>query len=152
MTKTKIRIQDDPALRERLDEEYEKSSQARMCRYALKLSEHILELAQYPQRDQAVIREAYEVLEQRLSGQVSMQGVRQAAFRIHQLARTSEDTVTSTALRVTGQAIASGHVKEHAMVASDYAVKIINLLYPDDLEAVRKERQWQLDCLREIDE
>ena len=100
MTKTKIRILDDPVLRELLDEEYEKSSQARMCRYALKLSEHIMELAQYSQRDEAVIREAYEVIEQRLKGQESMQAVRRAAFRIHQLARTSDDLITSTALRV----------------------------------------------------
>ena len=31
------------------------------------------------------------------------------------------------------------------MVASDYAIKLINLAYPDDLSAVQKERQWQLD-------
>ena len=30
------------------------------------------------------------------------------------------------------------------MVASDYAIKLINLTYPDDLAAVQKERQWQL--------
>ena len=30
------------------------------------------------------------------------------------------------------------------MVASDYAIKLINLAYPDDLAAVQKERQWQL--------
>ena len=31
------------------------------------------------------------------------------------------------------------------MVASDYAIKLINLAYLDDLSAVQKERQWQLD-------
>ena len=36
-------------------------------------------------------------------------------------------------------------MKEHAMVASDYAIKLINLAYRDDLAVVQKERQWQLD-------
>jgi hypothetical protein len=47
-------------------------------------------------------------------------------------------------LRVIGHAVATAHMKEHALVASDYAIKLINLAYPDDLAAVQKERQWQL--------
>ncbi len=49
-----------------------------------------------------------------------------------------------------GHAVAAGHMKEHAMVASDYAVKVINLKYPMDMEAVKKERLWQIDELKEI--
>lgn len=52
-----------------------------------------------------------------------------------------ELTVT---FRVIGQAVASGHMKEHGMVASDYAIKLINLMYPCDMSKVIEERQWQL--------
>ncbi len=74
-----------------------------------------------------------------------MHDVRQAGFKIHQLAKSSQDIVTQTALRVVGQAVAAGHMREHAMVSSDYAVKVINLLFPNDINAVRQERFWQIE-------
>jgi len=51
---------------------------------------------------------------------------------------------------VIGHAVSAGHMKEHAMVASDYAVKVINLLHPDNMDAVKKERLWQIEHLKEI--
>ena len=53
-------------------------------------------------------------------------------------------------MRVCGHAVATGHMKEHAMVASDYAVRVIDLLHPDKMDEVRKERLWQIDRLKEI--
>ena len=71
-------------------------------------------------------------------------------FKIHQFAKTNEDPVSKAALRVIGHAVSAGHMKEHAMVASDYAVKVINLLHPDNMDAVKKERLWQIEHLKEI--
>jgi hypothetical protein len=34
------------------------------------------------------------------------------------------------------------------MVASDYAIKVINLKYPSDICAVKTEREWQIKTLR----
>lgn len=36
------------------------------------------------------------------------------------------------------------------MVASDYAIKLIGLLYEDDLDAISVERKRQLDELKRI--
>jgi len=58
--------------------------------------------------------------------------------------------LTQAALRVTGQAVAVGHMKEHAMVASDYAIKVMNLMFPGNTEAVTIERNWQLTMLSNI--
>lgn len=38
------------------------------------------------------------------------------------------------------------------MVSSDYAVKVINLLFPNDINAVRQERFWQLEQLKNIED
>ena len=38
------------------------------------------------------------------------------------------------------------------MVSSDYAVKVINLLFPNDINAVRQERFWQIEHLKNIEE
>ncbi len=35
------------------------------------------------------------------------------------------------------------------MVASDYAIKVINLLHPGDRAAITHERQWQIQVMRE---
>ena len=48
-----------------------------------------------------------------------MHDVRQAGFKVHKLTRKSKDTILEIALRVVGQAIGIGHMKEHATVASD---------------------------------
>ena len=66
------------------------------------------------------------------------------------MAKSSEDDIISTALRIVGHAVATGHMKEHAMVASDYAAKVINSLCPTNMDAVKKERLWQINHLKEI--
>lgn len=38
------------------------------------------------------------------------------------------------------------------MVSSDYAVKVINVLFPDDINAVSQERLWQIERLKSIEE
>jgi hypothetical protein len=48
------------------------------------------------------------------------------------------------AARVFIQAVATGHMRGHAIVAADYAVKVVNLLSPADIVAVRKEREKQM--------
>ena len=122
-TKTKIKISDDIELRKILDEEYEKSCYQSGIWCEWKLAKGKCPYAWC-----------------------------KAGFKIHQLAKSSQDIVTQTALRVVGQAVATGHMREHAMVSSDYAVKVINVLFPDDINAVRQERLWQIERLKSIEE
>ncbi len=150
MIKAKIRIPDDIDLRAKLVQEYEKASQVQMCRYALGLAAHILGLIDNSNLNRATISEGFRINEQWQEGNARMNDVRHASFTIHQIAKACDDTVVRTALRVAGHAVAAAHMKEHAIVASDYAVKTICLLYPDCMEAIRKERKWQIHHLQEI--
>lgn len=149
-TRTKIKISDATELRKILDDEYEKSSQVKLCKYALLLATHILTMIDYGGMDNPIIADGYAVNEKWQMGNARMHDVRQAGFQIHQLAKNAQDIVTQTALRVVGQAVATGHMREHAMVASDYAVKVINLRFPNDVNAVRQERLWQIETLNNI--
>lgn len=151
-TKTKIKISDDIELRKILDEEYEKSSQVKLCKYALILATHILTTVEYKDKENPIIKEGYAVNERWQKGNARMHDVRQAGFKIHRLAKSSQDIVAQTALRAVGQAVATGHMREHAMVSSDYAVKVINLLFPNDINAVRQERFWQIEHLKNIED
>ena len=61
-------------------------------------------------------------------------------------------------MRVVGQACASAHMKEHGLVASDYAIKCCNITYPNNKEIVEKEAgdikevydPWQINELKNI--
>lgn len=71
--------------------------------------------------DNPALKAGFAVNESWQKGNARMHDVRQAAFQIHRLARDSQDAVIQAALRTAGQAVAAGHMREHAMVASDYA-------------------------------
>ena len=149
-TRTKIKIVDNIELRKILDDEYEKTSQIKLCKYALLLATHILTMIDYDDMNNPIITNGYVVNEKWQKGTVRMHDVRQAGFQIHQLAKNERDIVIQTSLRVVGQAVATGHMREHAMVASDYAIKVINLLFPNDVNAVKQERLWQIETLNNI--
>ncbi len=49
------------------------------------------------------------------------------------------------------QLTASPHVKYHGLWASDFAITLINTMYPNDEAAVHDERMAQIQLLKSID-
>ena len=144
MTRRKIKLLDSDDLRNQLNSYYQVASQETCARFGRDLVEHLIELTGSKVGQEPDIEAGWAVSQACLAGQVRMHDVRQAGFKIHALAKQAENPIEQALLRVIGHAVATAHMKEHAMVASDYAIKLINLAYPDDLAAVQKERQWQL--------
>ena len=140
-TRLKITINDDSAGRAALDALYEGASQVALCRYALRLAVHAMETAGYNDPHNPAITAGFAVNRQWQAGAARMHDVRQAGF--------AADELTTAVLRVVGQAIGTGHMPEHATVASDYAIKVINLLHPGDRAAAARERQWQVQVMGE---
>ncbi len=151
MTIVKIKIEDNSEIRNQIDKIYENTTQIDLAKWSINLAIHILELVDIDYRDISEIVEGFKVNEQWQIGKVRMHYVRQAGFKIHKLARESNTEIEKIALRVVGQAVGTGHMREHAMVASDYAIKLINILYPDNMEEVTKERIWQLEELKKVE-
>lgn len=148
-TRVKIKINDNSELRFQLDTIYQSKLQVEMARWEIRLAKHILELVNYDYENCDVIqegfkKEGFKTNEQWQKGEARMHDVRQAGFKIHRLAKACPDLMTQAALRVVGQAVSTGHMKEHVMVVSDYAVKVMNLMFPNDIDAVTKEREWQI--------
>ena len=69
-------------------------------------------------------------------------------LKIHKIARESDLEIDKTALRVVGHAVASGHMREHAMIACDYAVKTVGLMTSNNFEKITLERKWQLNEIK----
>ena len=149
-TKVKIKIKDNSELRMKIDELYEKTDQVDLAKWSLIMAKHILDIMDIDYNFVDEIVNGFKVNELWQIGEARMHDVRQAGFKIHKVARESDSEIRKTALRVVGQAVGSGHMREHAMVASDYGIKTINLISPNDLDAVTKERRWQLNELKKF--
>ena len=149
-TNAKITIIDNTELRKEIDEIYEKMDQINIAKWSLSMAKHILEIVNIDYNSINEIKEGFRINELWQIEKARIHDVRQAGFKIHKIARESDLEINKTALRVVGQAVASGHMREHAMVASDYAVKTIGLISFNNLELITLERQWQLNEIKKF--
>lgn len=146
-TRLKLKIVDDCGLRSEIDALYEKSSQIVLAQWAIQCAKHILNVVDLSTLDCSSITHGFYVSELWQAGKASVHEVRQAGFSIHAFARQCPSVCIKNAIRTAGQAVGVGHMREHAMVCSDYAVKTVQLAFPGRLEKISEERQWQMNCL-----
>lgn len=144
-TKVKIKIKDNTKLRKEIDELYEEMDQVSLSKWSLSMAKHILEIADIDYKRIPEIVEGFRINELWQVQEARVHDTRQVGFKIHKVARECDSEIRKTALRVVGQAVGTGHMKEHAMVASDYAIKTIGLISSNDMEAITLEREWQLN-------
>ena len=90
-------------------------------------------------------------MEQWLASKANYHAARNASFQIGRQARSTTDQVVERFLRTMAQLTASPPVKYHGLWASDFAITLINTMYPDDEAAVRDERMAQIQLLKSID-
>lgn len=147
-TRTKIKIVDNSNLRVEIDNLYEQTKQIDLAKWAISCAKHILTLTD-DEFDKTPIEKGFIVNELWQTGNATVNEVRQAGFKIHEVARQCKSEITKNAIRASGQAIGVGHMREHAMVCSDYAIKTIQLAFPDQIDKISQERQWQLNELKQ---
>lgn len=140
------KIDDIPELKKELISVFDEKSHKDVSRYALLLAEHVLNMTQTPY--DSAIQECFDINRKWQEGKAKFQEARNVAFKMHRLAREEKDSIKVKVFRVLGQVAATPHVKRHALIASDYAIKLTNLLYPKDLEAVKRERETQIALMR----
>lgn len=147
-TKMKLKIVDNSKLREEIDALYEIMDPINIAKWSLSLAKHILIEANIDYESIDEIIEGFRINELWQDNKARMHDVRQAGFKIHKIARECDSELKKTALRVAGHAVSCGHMKEHAMVASDYAIKVMGQLSLNNMEAISLERKWQLNELK----
>jgi hypothetical protein len=85
-----------------------------------------------------------------LDGKTHYHEARNLSFEISRIARDEKDVVKVRFLRTMAQIAASPHVKYHGLWATDFAVTLINRMYPDDMNAVKMEREEQIRLLEKV--
>lgn len=146
-TKPKIKISDNSELRTEIDKLYELTEQVALAKWAIECAKHILPLSEIENIDLSVIKSGFMTNYLWQIGEASVCEVRQAAFEIHAIARNCKTEIGKSSIRTAGQAVAVGHMREHAMVCSDYAIKTVQMSFPNDNEKITEERTWQLKKL-----
>lgn len=149
-TKPKIKIRDNADLRAEIDKIYELTEQTDLAKWAINCAKRVLPFSKDENIDTADTENGFKTNELWQIGNASVHEVRQAGFKIHAIARECKTEVGKNAIRTAGQAVGVGHMREHAMVCSDYAIKTVELAFPNDMEKITIEREWQLNELKRI--
>ena len=145
----KIRIADDAEQRDRLCRLLVAQNQHDLAAWAMQCVQHILPLLP-PAVEADAVHDVFDLLKRWQNGQADVAQLRQTGFALHKLAKEQQNPVATAVLRAAGQAVGVGHMKEHAPVCGDYAVKAVGLANGQNPQAVSQERQWQLEQLQQI--
>lgn len=72
----------------------------------------------------------------------------QVAGTINSLAHDEKNMIKAKVLRAMSQVAATPHVRWHALVASEYAVDITNLMFTKDVNKVKDERELEIELMK----
>ena len=143
----KLKILDDGRKRLELEQILVQLPQKQLAQWAMQHATRFMALIDIGDdlKKQQILTQVQEVFEARLAGKVSAHELRKAGFLAQKLSQQAKSPVSKYAARVFAQAVATAHMRGHAIVSADYAVKVINLQSPDDMQAVVCERKQQIE-------
>lgn len=142
------KVDDIPELKNKLITLSESKTHLEMSRYALLLAEHILNVSGI--ESSAAIEECFAIVAKWQDREAKFQDALEVAGVMNSLAREEKNQIKAKVLRAMGQVAATPHVRWHALVASEYAIVIINLMYPKNLEKVKEEREIQIELMKSV--
>lgn len=146
----KIKITDNIELRNKIEETLERMPQKTLAQWALRVSVSYLDFLDDPLKEDPRIELGMETLRKRIDGTIGAFDLRKVGWIVQGLAKESTSDVSKYSARSFAHAIATGHMRGHALVCSDYAMRATNLLTDDDLDSSTKERRRQLEIAEEL--
>ncbi|MGB4589067.1 MAG: putative immunity protein [Clostridiaceae bacterium] len=142
------KIEDIPELKNMLITLSESKTHVEMSKYALLLAEHLLNMTGTERTE--VIEDCFSVNIKWQNKEVKFQDALKVAGKLNTLAREEKNLIRAKVFRAMGQVAATPHVRWHALVVSEYAIVLINLLYPQNFDKVREEREFQIELMNQI--
>jgi len=125
-----------------------------LATWAIAVVERILPFFEMQFPEDLRPRQALETLQTWVkTGEFKMSVIRGAALASHAAAReVGEDNPARSAARAAGQAVATAHVRTHAIAAANYALQAVHRASSPETaqDAVAQERRWQYQHLLEI--
>ncbi len=127
---------------------FDQKTKKDMVQFGLHYMEHLHRLMPVTLRQE--ISSGLEAMRLWLQDETNYHAARNISFEISRIAKTEPDLSLRKYYRCIAQIFAIPHVKFHGLWASDYAIVLINLLYPNDIEKVKEERILQIHLLESI--
>ncbi|MBA5728503.1 hypothetical protein HW423_01715 [Aerococcaceae bacterium INB8] len=136
-----ILYQDSADLRLEIEELLQTILQKSLATWASQNAQNYLEYIDIEDESlkDSIITEASKVLEERIEAKLSAHQLRQTGFLANKLGQQSINDISKFSVNVFAQAVATGHMRGHAIVSSDYAIKVVNILYLHDEQAAINE-------------
>jgi hypothetical protein len=119
-----------------------------MVQFCLALAQHIIDVTGFEPCNE--IKASFEAMQKWIEGKVNYNEARNLSFDISRIARAENDLIKVRFLRTMAQIAASPHVKYHGLWATDFAVTLINRMYPGNMDEVRKEREKQIELIKKV--
>jgi hypothetical protein len=142
------KIDDISELKEELIDIFLTKNHKDISHYGLLLAEHILNLVNLQSNN--TINEVFKINIKWQEGKAKFQEARNAAGKILTMAREEKDPIKEKVLRIMAQIANIPHVARHALIASDYSIKLINLMYLKNFEEIEKERKIQIELMKNV--
>ena len=143
----KLKILDDGQKRLELEQILVELPQQQLAQWAMEHATRFIALidAEDESEKQKILTQVRAIFRARLDDRASAYELRQAGFLANKLSQQAQSQIGKYAARVFAQAVATGHMRGHAIVAADYAIKVRNLQSPDDMQRAVKERERQIE-------
>jgi hypothetical protein len=142
------KIDDFPELKREFIVIYDTKSHKEIVQFCLALGQHIIDLTGFTPNDEIIA--SFDAMQKWIDGKVNYHEARNLSFEIGRYAQTEKDQIKARFFRTMAQVAASPHVKYHGLWATDFAVTLINRMYPGNMDAVRKEREKQIDLIKKV--
>lgn len=141
-------INDIPELRNKFIKIFDKKTKNEAAKFGLLLAEHLHNISGYKLNSD--ILNAFSAVQKWIDGETNYYKARTLAGAINDLAKNEEDKTKVKYYRAMAQISCIPHVKFHALWACDYIIALINRLYPNDLDAVKKERNMHIKLMQKV--
>jgi hypothetical protein len=142
------KIDDVPELKREFIVIYDTKSHKEIVQFCLALGQHILYMTGFKPNDE--ITASFDAMQKWIEGKVNYHEARNLSFEIGRIAQIEKDQIKARFYRTMAQVAASPHVKYHGLWATDFAVTLINRMYPGNMEEVRKEREKQIELIKRV--
>lgn len=136
-------VDDIPALRSQLESGLRSMDGPSLCGWAGALAEHVSSLVGPTDTTVRAVEVCRSAMAGWAAGVLDAEDLRRMALEVRGMALDCSGAEQS-AVRSVAASIISCHSPGEAIVASDYSVRMVNILMPDDMDAVMLERMWQI--------
>jgi len=143
------KINDIKELRDQFIVVFDLCDKQMLAKFGMLYKNHILELTGFVMNE--TIQKAFDAVNEWIDGKTSYHKARNITFKeLYQEVKESKDEIQKRYLKTIAQLTCIPHVKAHALWATDMAITLINQMFPNNLEKVKKERMYQIDILKRL--